>query len=726
MTDTGFARSDELTPASAIETDFPVERLNRLAELEAYNKHHYRPTNYQHKWWARRLGSVFRAITIGALSDPGVDADEQWKRYAQSQSFDALVFDPFMGGGTTGQEATRTGARFVGSDLNPVAWFVSRMGLADQPDDLDTAYSRVVEGAREEIDPYFRTRCPDCESVVSAAFYLWVREGTYEHEGETRRVRDFDSLAVDRESDGRGVVACPDRDCGALTAVADPAEAACGACGRTFDATGEADLPMTRLPAGVDSDAVDFEGGDGTPRYVPYAVKHGCEACGDGFAAFDEFDAERLRAARERLEATGDVLPIPEQEIPDGEKTGDLHARGYARWRQLFSDRQLLALGALLREIRAVEDDLARRYLTLTFSASLEFNNQFCSYKGADPSGPGAVRHIFSHHAYVHPREPLENNPLGAQVRQSGTFRYLYEYRLQKALSFQRDPVERILGEDGTVSAKRSVSGQVGGARAESAAELLEGDATHRLHCGDSTDLPFADAIRGAVDAVVTDPPYYDSVQYGELADFFYVWLREALREDFPAAFASETVLKGDEAVGNSTRGTSLDDYRDMLAGIFERAGDLLAPDAPLVFTFHHRDAAVWGALLEAIDAADFRVVATYPVRGENRLSVHINGQRAIQLDSVIVCRLGHKRSSADWSVVRDEIERRARERLGEFRTDGGDDLSRLDAGVVVRGACMTAYSRYESVSDDDGLVDEREAMGRIQPLIETLNDTTL
>jgi len=56
---------DEIPASSALENDIPFQELNRLAELESYNKHHYRPTNYQHKWWARRLpAGVFRCFRI--------------------------------------------------------------------------------------------------------------------------------------------------------------------------------------------------------------------------------------------------------------------------------------------------------------------------------------------------------------------------------------------------------------------------------------------------------------------------------------------------------------------------------------------------------------------------------------------------------------------------------------------------------------------------------------
>lgn len=718
MSDRELAAHD-LAPATAIETDFPFQRLNRLAEVEAYNKHHYRPTNYQHKWWARRLGSVFRMISIAALSEPGVSADELWQQYPKTVNVnDAIVLDPFMGGGTTGQEATRLGAQFVGSDLNPVAWFITKMSLEQQAFMLDTHFDRVVSESRKEIQPYYTTQCPDCGEQVGAQFYLWVELVEYASlEKEDQLGRNYDALVVNHERDGGATVVCP--DCGWLSDVEEPEQSVCEDCGIHFDGS-EDDVTVP-----IDEPNLVFNGGE-RPAYEPYAVKYDCRNCEKtGFTKFTEFDVDRFLEAEERFKEVEDDLPIPDQDIPEGgEKTRDLHNRNYNKWTQLFNCRQLLALGTLLKNIKQVDHDLARQYLTLTFSATLEFNNMFCSYKGADPRGPGAVRHIFSHHAYVHPGEPLENNPLGTKGRQSGTFRYLYEYRLKKALDFQHSPVERVLHDDGTVKEKKPVKGErIGGDPAASIDDLLAGEGTHYLHCGNSADLPFSDKLSGEVDAVITDPPYYDSVQYSELADFFYVWLKQGLEQDFPDIFDRDSVVSEDEAVGNRTRKKSLDDYQGMLEAVFSESYGLLKDDGVLVFTFHHKEPEAWGAVLEAIDGAGYRVVQTYPVRGENRLSVHIKDQQAVLLDSVIVCRKDHKKDDAEWDFVYGAIEDETRERIHRFHGEEDEDLSRLDASVVARGACMTAYSTYEAVHDGDEPVGERDAMKRIQSMIEEINN---
>ena len=64
--------------AMQIDTRFPLNKLNELARMESYNKHYYRPPNYLHKWWARRLGSGFRTIILGTFLEGDQDA---WEAY---------------------------------------------------------------------------------------------------------------------------------------------------------------------------------------------------------------------------------------------------------------------------------------------------------------------------------------------------------------------------------------------------------------------------------------------------------------------------------------------------------------------------------------------------------------------------------------------------------------------------------------------------------------------
>src|SRR5262249_31848661 len=114
---------------TAIETDFPYAELSRVAEAESWRKELNRPLAHIHKWWAQRLGSVFRGIVIGACAPPGEDV---WKAFYRPTRFNGVtVYDPFMGSGTTLAEARKLGCRVIGRDINPVAYFLVRNALND-------------------------------------------------------------------------------------------------------------------------------------------------------------------------------------------------------------------------------------------------------------------------------------------------------------------------------------------------------------------------------------------------------------------------------------------------------------------------------------------------------------------------------------------------------------------------------------------------------------------
>src|SRR5438128_11995153 len=103
-----------------IETDeFPFEFLSQVAERESWRKEIYRPIYHVHKWWATRLGSIFRGIVLGCVLPP--DADLESSFYQKHSFAGVTVFDPLMGRGTTIGEAHKLGCAALGHNINRVA-----------------------------------------------------------------------------------------------------------------------------------------------------------------------------------------------------------------------------------------------------------------------------------------------------------------------------------------------------------------------------------------------------------------------------------------------------------------------------------------------------------------------------------------------------------------------------------------------------------------------------
>lgn len=167
-----FVRSQP--EVSALEDDsFPFEALSEVAEIESWRKEINRPIYHIHKWWAQRLGSVFRAVVLGAFAPS--DSDLMDLFYRPTRIRNAIVFDPFMGSGTTLGEVLKLGARAIGRDINPVAHFLVRNALAihDRASILQV-YKDIERDVATELRKYYRTMLPDGRPA-DVLYYFWVK-----------------------------------------------------------------------------------------------------------------------------------------------------------------------------------------------------------------------------------------------------------------------------------------------------------------------------------------------------------------------------------------------------------------------------------------------------------------------------------------------------------------------------------------------------------------------
>jgi hypothetical protein len=107
----------------------------------------------------------------------------------------------------------------------------------------------------------------------------------------------------------------------------------------------------------------------------------------------------------------------------------------------VFTPRQLIYIAQAHKLLEDIEP-AHREWLALLISTSLEFNSALCGYKGSEERRPGAIRHVFSHHAYSFPTTLLENNPVHSAAT-SGTLKRLFQDRIANASAWAHDPIER-------------------------------------------------------------------------------------------------------------------------------------------------------------------------------------------------------------------------------------------------------------------------------------------
>ncbi len=150
--------------------DFPFEAISDIAAVESWRKEINRPIYHIHKWWAHRLGTVFRAIVLGALTPSGTNVLDSFYRNVRLK--DRVVFDPFMGSGTTVGEALKLGARAIGRDINPVAYFLVRNALAshDRAAVLK-AFEHIQRDMAETLKAFYKTELADGTQVDVLYFF---------------------------------------------------------------------------------------------------------------------------------------------------------------------------------------------------------------------------------------------------------------------------------------------------------------------------------------------------------------------------------------------------------------------------------------------------------------------------------------------------------------------------------------------------------------------------
>lgn len=616
--------------ATALECDFPLIEISQIAEQESWRKEINRPIYHIHKWWATRLGSVFRGITLGALSQPGTDT---WAQFYKTHDLAGkVVLDPFMGSGTTLGEAVKLGAKAIGCDINPVSTFLVRQAFtpASEPQ-LRAAFERLERDVAPEIRRYYQTRDPQTGELISVLYYFWVKTVTTP-EGEvipllSRYVFSQDAYPKKKP---RAQIVCP--GCwGVLEDRYDATNIHCQHCGHQFNPQeGPAAGQYVTTKGGQRYRIKELLPTDGTPpthrMYAMMALR------ADGTKVYLPVRDEDLALYEETQERLAhEVLPLPETSVRPGHNTDQARGYNYTLWRNFFNARQLLCLGLLLRKIMCIEDLVVQEQMLCLFSSTLEFNNLFCSFKG---EGTGAVRHMFSNHILKPERTPLENSVWGTN-KSSGTFSTLFESRLLRAKRYLNEPFELefeydLMG-DRVGSRKTVASKPINARRVDTWAELEAADHGLLILNGDSSKLPMP---AGSVDAVVTDPPYFDFVHYSELSDFFFAWLSPVLRQRY-SWMAREDSSDLGEVQHKDPRV-----FARQLASVFTEACRVLKDDGVLAFSFHHSRAEGWAAIYEAINKAGLAVVAAHPVHAELRAaSPKTAAKDPISLDAILVCR---------------------------------------------------------------------------------------
>ena len=681
-----------------IEKNFDIPFIADLALREKQIQQNYRPIIAVHKWFARRPGTLFRGLLLSEFSD--IPLREAFYR---TNNFPGIrVADPFMGGGTPLLEANRIGCDVVGFDINPMSYWIVRQEIEHLDLNAYTdATASLIKELETQIGLMYRTRCTHCGvEDAQVKYFLWVKMIQCK---ECRKDIDLFPgylLAADTRHP-KNVFICP--ACGQLTETEGRSNpGSCRHCGTGLSLDGPASRNRCRCPyCGTSNSFPDSK--LGPPLHRLFAIEYHCYSCKNGhtgrfFKALDNEDMNRLKEAEARWARTRPRF-VPDDPIPSGDETNRLHRWGYSRYREMFNVRQLIGLELSARLIAKIANERVRNAMATNLSDLLRYQNMLCRY---DTMALKSLD-IFSVHGFPVGLIQCESNLLGIMDKKknccvgSGGWANIIE-KFRKAKSYCDAPFEvRHHGH-------RKVVVQIKG---EWIGDRLKGRKSKEyrrvdIQCRDAAKV---DIPASSLDAVFTDPPYFGNVQYAELMDFCYVWLRKLVGKKVEA-FRRGSTRNIWELTGNEDMGRGLKHFTDGLSSVFQRMAFALKPGAPLAFTYHHNDLKAYFPVAVAILDSGLTCSASLPCPAEMGASIHISRTGSSIVDTAFICR-SSGRVPRKWlpdsvqGVANLVAEDLSKLRNGNVKPTAGDTRC-IAYGHLVRLAIWHLRKDWDKAADTD------------------------
>ncbi len=454
--------------------------------------------------------------------------------------------------------------------------------------------------------------------------------------------------------------------------------------------------------------------------YAPGADASGAAYNGRFFAPFDSVLARQYDAAIIEWQARKDTDLAsywPRCELSEGWKTHGwaIPEHGYTHYWTMFNPRQLLVNALLLKASLGCGNYSweAREYVLGAFQQYVRNQNMFCFWdRGYDKLVP----HLSNNN--YHPKAlPVENcvfSKLGRGNWASSIEGIIEgkEWCKEPWDTVSSEWLKRVIPAVGAECSGKSEKVRPGG-------PVIGGQVSQ----GSSTELSqFSDT---SIDLVITDPPFGEIMQYAELADFFYVWLRLALKDKYPAIFGGEYSPKSMEAVANPYREPDDPDgfYQRLLTQCWREAYRILKPGGILAFTFHHSEDEPWVAVLESLFDAGYYLEAAYPIRSDETKGENASfGSQKIEYDIIHVCRKRiEEPKPVSWGRMRREVMADVRQLQAMLENHAKEGLPAADIQVIRRGKALEYFSRhYGKVYVDEGrAITVRDALVGINQLID-------
>ena len=620
-----------------------------------------------------------------------------------------VIVDPMAGGGSIPFEAMRLGLPIVAGELNPVA-FICLKGTLEYPTRFGRKLLSAVESfckevhkeAKAELEEFFprlagekvytylwgrSVKCPSCGLVVPLSPNWWI----------VKAKKDEDSIAVKVATPEVGERCSFEIVRGPISNGLNPNK------GTTKG--GQVECP--RCNTVMSSEEVKQVARNGRMGHQLYCVCTKDMGVGKKRAKWDfraptheEYIA--IENAEKRLK---EKLPVwkaqnivPTENFPETANDTRPIQYGMPRWCDLFNPRQLLTHLIYLEKFlqakerlfvgkqRSSEEwDIAAAITTygaMVFDRCID-NNCLLSIWNVNRT---AVAHAMGLQAFPFKWSYAEWNQL---VPKGG-----YDWALSKVLNALEEIIELFPENPGAPT----------------------------IYCGTATKIPLKDK---SVPCIVVDPPYAANVMYGEVSDFFYVWLKRLLGDIFPEAFKTTLTEKEEEAIANparfkgmgrSAKKLALEDYKTKMEACFREMYRILQDDGVITVMFTHRTAEAWSSLATALMNADFTFISSWPVHTEPPDKYGKRGKGVLKITVLLTCRKREANHPGIWEHIVEELRAVAKQKIEEFSKLG---IEEPDLKVSVYGPVLGRFADYYPVKTATGKeIDPLEALDLVTDVL--------
>lgn len=738
-------------PKKLIEVALPLEAINAESAREKSIRHGHPST--LHLWWARRPLAAARAVIWSSLVDDPSEHPEQfpteeeqnrerqrlfaileklvkWENSNNPEILDAAkaeilrstgnnpppLLDPFAGGGAIPLEAQRLGLEAHAHDLNPVAVMINKAMIEIPPKFAGKA--PVNPEARAQLDA--AGGWSGAKGLAEDVRYYgeWMKQQAFQKIGHL-----YPKVKVPAAQGGgeatviawiwARTVKCPNPACGCEMPLV-----------RSFVLSKKKGKEAWVEPIfenGKTKYSVHHEGKPAiegtvnrkgavcaccrTPVEYPYIRQESREGrmSAQLMAVVAEGNRGRLYITPDEEQKLAPSIGMPE-DYPTGNLApqftgGSCVPYGFNEFHKLFTNRQLTALTTFSKLVSEAQkqaetdavtaglpnDHIALSeggtgaraygeavgvYLTFVIDKMTDYHSSICSWH----SSKELIRNTFGRQAIPMVWDYAEANPFSDSA---GCFDNMLEWVFKSASLFP----------------------------ATANGDVRQFDA--QSDCG----------LRNIM--VSTDPPYYDNIGYADLSDFFYVWMRQALKQTYPELFRTMLVPKAEELVATPYRFEgNVEKARDFFeVGMLHTCQQIYQyarEDIPVTIYYAYKQSDTdtgeneaktastgWETMLSAVIQAGFAITGTWPMRTEMSNRSIASGTNALASSIVLVCR---KRPEDAPMVTRRsfiaELKRELRPALQKLQRS---NIAPVDLAQSAIGPGMGVYSKYSKVLESDG-----------------------